>query len=45
MSKIKEKIMTLTGGNEVLAYSLTIFGSSMISSLMGSALSFSIPMF
>ena len=40
MSKIKEKIMTLTGGNEVLAYSLTIFGSSMISSLMGSALSF-----
>ena len=40
MSKLKEKIMTLTGGNEVLAYSLTIFGSSMISSLMGSALSF-----
>ena len=40
MNALKEKIMNLVGGKEVLAYSFTIFGSSMVSALMGSALSF-----
>ena len=37
---IIRKISKSVGGNEVLAFSLTIFGSSMVSALMGSALSF-----
>jgi len=40
MPKLKEKAMGLIGGSEVLAYSFTIFGSSMVAALMGSALSF-----
>lgn len=34
------KIANLVGGSEVLAFSVTVFGMSMVSSLMGSALSF-----
>ncbi|MCL2508386.1 MAG: glycoside-pentoside-hexuronide (GPH):cation symporter [Oscillospiraceae bacterium] len=40
MFKLKEKAMGLIGGSEVLAYSFAIFGSSMVSALLGSALSF-----
>jgi GPH family glycoside/pentoside/hexuronide:cation symporter/probable glucitol transport protein GutA len=40
MHKLKEKAMGLIGGPEVLAYSVTIFGSSMVGALMSSALSF-----
>jgi len=40
MCKLKERAMGLIGGPEVLAYSFAIFGSNMISALMGSALSF-----
>jgi len=40
MRKLKEKAMGLVGGREVLAYSLAIFGSSMVSSLTGVAQSF-----
>ena len=40
MHKLKDKAMQLIGGKEVLAYSFAIFGSSMVSALLGSALSF-----
>jgi len=40
MQKLRDKAMNLIGGKEVLAYSFAIFGSSMVSALMGSALSF-----
>lgn len=36
----KKKVIKSVGGKEVMAFSLTIFGTSMVSSLMGSALSF-----
>lgn len=35
-----KKIVDLVGGKEVLAFSVTVFGMSMVSSLMGPALSF-----
>jgi len=37
---LPKKAMGLIGGQEVLAYSFAIFGSSMVSALLGSALSF-----
>jgi GPH family glycoside/pentoside/hexuronide:cation symporter len=39
-TNFNRKLVHFVGGKEVLAFSLTIFGSSMVSSLMGSALSF-----
>jgi len=39
-SKTSSRVLQLVGGKEVMAFSLTIFGTSMVSSLMGSALSF-----
>jgi len=40
MLRLKEKAMNLIGGGEVLAYSFAMFGSNMVSALLGSALSF-----
>jgi len=40
MLKLKEKTMDLIGGKEVLAFSFAMFGSNMVSALLGSALSF-----
>ena len=40
MRKLKDKAMGLIGGPEVLAYSFAMFGSNMVSALLGSALSF-----
>ncbi|MEI6578445.1 MAG: glycoside-pentoside-hexuronide (GPH):cation symporter [Eubacteriales bacterium] len=39
-TSLNKKFLKLVGGKEVMAFSLTIFGTSMVSSLMGSALSF-----